>query len=288
MPVPSYDVYLTGMKDIGPSGQMRTIAAIASRCRLSAATVAAAIDVGAPCRLAERLPGGEADALVAAVQALGASVRAVPAGTPVEASSEQSRPDHEGQKDRRVTLKSADAHTPLVDIAEPIEFAEPGPDGRTGVRGQDTIRCPVHGLVYNRRQSSGCIRCLAPARAQARKFEEQSSPVRLFGGDSGEGPSDVGTARRAFWVLGAMLLLGFIPAAIYARVGNHREVVALRGLQAELSASAATKESLARFDEIDAAVGTAHVRGAAKTLLIWVAVSGAGGLAWSRFARRRA
>src|SRR6185503_11306508 len=74
---------------------------------------------------------------------------------------------------RRITLKSADVQNPpvVVDVAEAMEFAEPGPDGRTGVRGADIVRCQIHGLAYNRRQASGCIRCLAPARARAKTLE---------------------------------------------------------------------------------------------------------------------
>ncbi|MBC8131644.1 MAG: hypothetical protein H7X95_01580 [Deltaproteobacteria bacterium] len=291
-----FDVYLIGAKDKNPSTQMRLVGSIAARWRLSAPVVAEALE-GVPCRVAEKLGRREADALVESLGALGALTRLTLAGTPLAATSlpaaagrtRELPPDGlfspPTRNDGRITLKSADLDTgAVVDVSEPIEFAEPGPDAKTGVRGSDTVRCPIHGLVYNRRKASGCVRCLAPARARARKLQEES---RVVGSGDGMGLTSLrdNPVRRAFWGLGIALLVGLVPAVIYAKATNRREIDALRTRQAEISTLPSTKESLARFDELDAAVDSAHRRGAGRTLLIWIAVGGITALVWTRLTR---
>ncbi len=294
-----FDVYLTGAKDKSPSTQMRLTTSIAERYRLAAPAVAAALE-GVPCRVAEGLGAPEAEALVSALAMMGATARLSPRGTPLggrDASEVLTRGTSAtwsdvlapttGRKDGRITLKSADLQVPsVVDVSEPIEFAEPGPDAKTGVRGADTIRCPVHGLVYNRRKASGCVKCLASARAQARKLHDESvrslSPL-IKGGSSFRED----TLRRAFGGLTVALLVGFLPAAYYARWPNRDALLALRDRQAQISSLPATKESLARFDELDAAVDTAHRRGAGRTLVIWMLGTGIAGAVWIRVTRPR-
>ncbi len=275
---PTFDVHLTGATDASPSAQMRMTATIAARYRLSAPAVAAAL-AGTPFRVAERLPRREAQGLVDALLELGAVTRLSPAGVPLAANPRTSDDSMSvPRKDFRITLKSADTHAAVVvDVAEPIDFAEPGPDGRTGVRGADTARCSIHGLVYNRRQASGCIRCLAPARAQARKLEEATEEAEQRRGRLADSP-----IRRAFWGLALALILGFLSAAYYARTSNRHDIIALRAQQAEISLLPATKTTLARFDDLDAAVHAMHRRGAGRALLIWMAVAAVTGAAWTK------
>lgn len=308
-----FDVQLTGARDPDPAGQLRLAATIASRYRVGAPAVAAALAGTAPCRVGRRLPAAEAQALVDALASLGAVARLSPAGVAPAASQPPSRStsmtggdhltDHLADPgsgvrmpDRRITLKSGDAHAApvVVDVAEPMEFAEPGPEGRTGVRGADIVRCPVHGLAYNRRQASGCLRCLAPARARAKTLEDAGTPATGAGKevDSRADASSPGAgwlrgrfaspARRALWGVVVALVLGFIPAAYHARVSTRRKALELRAEQTQVAAAAVTVATLARFDALDAQVDAVHLRGAGETLLIWIAVAGAAGFAWSR------
>lgn len=300
-----FDVYLTGAKDKSPSVQMRLVAIVAARYRLSAPVVAEALE-GVPHLVASRLPRREAQAMVEVLDEMGVLARLSPTGAPLgreaplvrppaavaPAAKAQlaRRPDDNlappRPKDHRITLRSAEVATALVvDVSEPIEFAEAGPEGKTGVRGSDTLRCPIHGLMYNRRKASGCVRCLAGARVQARKLrQEQAHPFSEGSGAAANSLRD-NPVRRAFWGLAVALLLGFIPAVYYARAINHRALLGLRAQQAALSSAPATQESLARFDELSEAVDQAHRRGAGRTLLIWFAAAGLSGLAWGRLTR---
>ncbi len=297
---PFFDVYLIGARDSGPSAHMRLAASIAARHRLSAVAVAEALE-GVPCRVAERLVVREAQTLADTLAAMGAIAQIAPTGVPLEAcgpraglatSPAPSSPSDAfmgipAAKDRRITLKSADADPPLVvDLAAPIEFAEVGPEGRTGVRGPDTVRCPIHGLVYSRRKASGCLKCLAAARAQARQLQEEWTGRAPAGSGAGSSVRDNPVAR-AFWGLAVALLAGFLPATVYARRFNRSELRELRARQAEISALPATQESLARFDALDAAVDASHRRGAGCAFLIWIAGTGIVGIAWTRLTRPR-
>jgi hypothetical protein len=312
------DVYLIGAKEKSPSVQMRLATNIAGRFRLSAASVAEGLE-GVPCRVGTRLSRREAQALLELLDGLGAVARSVPTegsgggdqsasmpvgqaprhvSAPSAATPSAATPRHRDPamppelvsppsvRDGRITLNSAAVRpAAVVDVSEPIDFAEPGPEGQTGVRGSDTIRCPIHGLIYNRRKASGCVRCLAAARAQARKLTADNQVPFAAGATTGFSSLRHDPIRRAFWGLAVTLLLGFLPAAYYARSINRREVDVLRAEQSTLSASPATRDSLARFDALDAAVDQTRSRGAGRTLLIWLAVSGVSALVWVRATR---
>ena len=309
MAADEFDVHLIGARDPNPSGHLRLAATIASRYRVGAPAVAAALAGTSPCRIGHRLSAADAQALVDALVGLGAVARSSGAGAPVGQAAAQS-PDHltghltdpgSGVRvpDRRITLKSADAHAApvVVDVAEPMEFAEPGPDGRTGVRGADVVRCPIHGLAYNRRQASGCVRCLAPARARAKTLETAGTPASS-GPDAqpperAAAPASSGApwfrerfaspARRALWGVVVAVAIGFLPAAYHARASTRRKALELRAEQTQVAAAApATVATLARFDALDAQVDAVHLHGAGETLLIWLAVAGAAGLVWSK------
>ncbi|MEP6653884.1 MAG: hypothetical protein ABJA82_11020, partial [Myxococcales bacterium] len=305
-------VYLIGAKDKSPSVQMRLAPNIAARYRLSAAAVAEGLEGGAPCRVATRLSRREAQALLELLDGLGALARSAPtegagddsASSPVGRAPRATAPPSAAGRQRpassvppelvsppaardgRITLNSAEVRTAaVVDVSEPIDFAEPGPDAQTGVRGPDTTRCPIHGLIYNRRKASGCVRCLAAARTQVRKLTAEGQVPFTAGAPGSASSLRHDPVRRAFWGLAVALLLGFVPAAYYARSVNRRELDVLRAEQATLSARPATKDSLARFDALDAAVDQTRGRGAGRTLLIWLAVGGATALVWSRATR---
>lgn len=296
-----FDVHLTGARDPNPAGQLRLAATIASRYRVGAPAVAAALAGTSPCRVGSRLPAAEAQALVEALASLGAVARLSPAGAPAGTTAWPTSgvSDHltghltdpgSGVRmpDRRITLKAADAPAApvVVDVSEPMEFAEPGPDGRTGVRGADIVRCPIHGLAYNRRQASGCARCLAPARARAKTLEDAGTSASVGTDASSEAGWHRGRfaspSRRALWGVVVALAIGFIPAAYHARASTRRKALELRAEQTQVAAAPVTVATLARFDALDAEVDAVHRRGAGQALLIWLAVAGAAGLAWSR------
>jgi len=296
---PMFDVYLTGARDGSPSVHLRLTTEIAIRYRLAAPMVAEALE-GIPCRIKARVTEQEAEALVVALTSMGATARlsrsrvsgevssgmgAPSDALPARISSPAPRGDSTAApapSDGRITLKSADVEVPaVVEVSEPIDFAEPGTSAGTGVRGPDTFRCTIHGLAYDRRRASGCLKCLAAARARVRKLQEES------GGRLTRAPSPV---ELAFWGLAVSLAVGFLPAAYYARQSNRIDLLALRARQTELSTRAATQESLARFDALDGAVEATYRLGAGRTLLIWIGTSGTVGTIWwlvMRTTRRR-
>jgi len=294
---PRFDVHVTGARAATPAAELRLAAAIAGRFRLPAPAVAEALTRGA-CVVARAVARAEADAVAVAVAALGGIARVEPAAgiAPDDIADDPRDGAGERRRDGRITLRSANATVPpaIVDISGPMETAQPGTDARVASPERDRVRCPIHGLTYNRRLASGCTRCLAPARARARKLVEESGAH--FGGplpSDGDGASapPPGAARRAgavaFMGLAIALVVGFAPALYYARAVNAAEVRALRAEQAGLSAEPATRAVLDRFDALDAAATRAHRRGAGRTLLIWLGVGGVVGLAWAKLAPRR-
>ena len=287
---PRFDVHVMGARAATPAAELRLVAAIAGRFRLPAPAVAAALARG-DCVVAQAVARAEADVVLAAIVAFGGIARVEPtAGSTPDDITDDQLGAGERRRDGRITLRSADAAVPpaIVDISGPMEVAQPGTDARVASPERDRVRCPIHGLTYNRRLASGCARCLAPARERARKLVEESGAH--FGGPlptDGAGAPPDGAARRAFVGLAIALVVGFAPALYYARAVNGAEVRALRAEQAGLSAEPATRALLDRFDALDTAATQAHRRGAGRTLLIWLGVSGAVGLAWARLAPRR-
>jgi hypothetical protein len=123
-----------------------------------------------------------------------------------------------------------------------------------------TTRCPTHGLLYDKRKSKGCRRCVEGRRS-----------AHLGGEKRGLRESPV---KRAFLGLGLGLAVGLVPAAYYARNPGAAEVVRLRTEQHDLSQRAGTEEILRRFDEIDGLVSSSQTRNIRNTLFIWVAAGG--------------
>jgi hypothetical protein len=266
MPEDLFDVYVTGASDKTPSGQMRIAATVAARYRVPAPAIAEALE-GGHYRIATRLTAPQADELVGALATLGAIGRLSQAG--VALGEGLVLPDDSialARRDLHEVFKTPDAHPAprVVNMAEQVELTQ-------------SVRCPIHGLFYDRRQASGCMRCLAPARAQAPSMEEElllRTRPRLR---MGEHP-----VRRAFFGLALALMLGFLPAAYYARSAVRRELTALRVKQAEISSLPATQASLAHFDELDGQVHAVQLGGATRTLLIWILVAGVTGAVWTK------
>jgi hypothetical protein len=131
-------------------------------------------------------------------------------------------------------------------------------DGTDG----DMERCPTHGLLFDRRKTRGCRKCL-----QARKTANQR--------DTPAGGLRASPGKRAFVGLGFALVLGFAPAAYYATHPAAAEIGKLRAEQTELSQKPGTEEILRRFDELDALVDSRRWHVIGNTAVIWLAASGA-------------
>jgi len=174
------------------------------------------------------------------------------------------------------------AAAPSISLSGAAGIANVGPSASRSASGLavegdgknlHSVRCPKHGLYYDTTKTSGCRKCLEPARTVARRMERRGRPFRLD--DIADQP-----VKRAFIGLGIALVLGFVPAAYYAWSVNAKEVLSLRETQGELSKRAATDEVLRQFDAIDVKVDEARSSGMQRTFLIWVLVTGAVAAGW--------
>ncbi len=139
----------------------------------------------------------------------------------------------------------------------------------------NSVRCPKHGLFYDKKKSSGCRKCMEPARIHAATIES-----RVVGGRVG-GLKD-NPVKRAFLGLTLALVIGLLPAAYSALRIGAGEVARLRGEQEELSHKVGTEDNLRRFDQIDIDVTDARDKSIRNTLIIWVAISGLALAGWYR------
>ncbi len=128
-------------------------------------------------------------------------------------------------------------------------------------------RCPKHGLLYDSSKSSACRKCLADGRAALveRRGTLRSNP-----------------ARRALLGILFAMVLGFLPAAYYARTPGAAEVNRLRAEQHELSKGAGNEATIRRFDEIEGLVAVSRRLSMRNTLIIWIAASGVLLVGWYR------
>jgi hypothetical protein len=133
---------------------------------------------------------------------------------------------------------------------------------------QSTVeRCPRHGLLYDSARSSACRKCLSDGRAAL--------------GDT-PGTLRSSPARRALLGILFALLLGFLPAAYYARVPGAAEVTQLRAEQQELSKALGNEKTMQRFDQIEELVAASYSKSKRNTLLIWIAAGGLLLIVWYR------
>ena len=143
-------------------------------------------------------------------------------------------------------------------------------DGLSDDDDAHTERCRTHGLLYDKRKSNGCRRCIE-GRRSANRTDRPGGRLR-------DNPP-----KRAFAGLGLALAVGFLPAAYWAKGPGAEPVARLRAEQSDLSQKAGTEEVLTRFDEIDTQVAAAGLRNMRNTLFIWVAGSGLVLVAFYRF-----
>ena len=134
-------------------------------------------------------------------------------------------------------------------------------------------RCPTHGLLFDRRKSSGCRKCFEDKRSASRAPGRTAQKRRSDGLDSSP-------AKRAFLGLALAMFLGFAPAAYYAMFPGSREVDRLRTEQKALSEKAGTEENIRRFDQLEDQVAAGHWKAMRNTLIIWVAISGIAMVGW--------
>lgn len=138
-----------------------------------------------------------------------------------------------------------------------------------------SVRCPMHGLYYDKRRASGCRKCMAPAAEAVRSTEAARRPKSLL--SLRDDP-----VRRAFMGLALAVLVGFLPAAYHALKMGAGEVRMLRDEQEQLSKRVGTEEVLRRFDEVEDKVAQARSRAMRNTFVIWVLVSGGTLVGWYR------
>ncbi|HEY0715519.1 MAG TPA: hypothetical protein VGF45_22750, partial [Polyangia bacterium] len=125
-----------------------------------------------------------------------------------------------------------------------------------------TERCRTHGLLFDRRKSKGCRRCVQNRKSAS--LNDEGSGIGLRGNPT----------KRAFLGFGFALLVGFLPAAYYAKNPGAAEVERLRAEQTELSKKPGTEAVLRRFDQIDDLVSASQSRAIRNTLFIWVDAGG--------------
>jgi hypothetical protein len=138
-----------------------------------------------------------------------------------------------------------------------------------------SVRCPRHGLYYDKNKASGCRKCLEGARATATAFEAKAAGFRL--GGYRDNP-----AKRAFTGLLFALIVAALPAAFHAFGPGAAEAKRLRVEQEELSRRTGTEEVLRRFDEIDERVVQSRREAIRVTAGIWIVVTAGVMAAWYR------
>lgn len=288
MPARLLDVYIIGGESTDPGAQMKLATMIASRYRVAAPSVADGLS-GGFCLVARAQPEADAKRLADELKDLGATPKLQPAGIPLKITIKRS-PDGRARKEGAgrggdTSASSGSFDRPSGTEAGPMQLVEMGARIETSVRQapsavkqktSDMIRCPLHGLAYDRLSASGCMRCLQPAREAARAMETR-----------GGGGLNTDPVKRAFAGMAIAVLVGLVPAAYYAVGINGAEVKRLRARQAELSDQPGTKQLTDEFDALDADVSRARGRGLRNTVVLWVLVSGVAGFAWLKLAGPR-
>lgn len=281
------DVYIIGGESADPNAQLKLAALIAGRYRVAAPAVADGLS-GGFCLVGKRLPEVDARRLADELRDLGATPKLQPAGIPLRITIKRS-PDGRARSGGTGAGGDGSAISGGFDRpateAGPMQLVEMGARLETSVRQaprpaikktSDMIRCPLHGLTYDRSLASGCLRCMQPAREVARAMESRTA-----------GGLNTDPVKKAFVGLAVAVVVGLVPAAYYAVGINGAEVKRLRARQAELSDQPGTKEITDEFDALDAGVSQARGRGLRNTLVLWVLVSGAAGFAWLKLATPR-
>ncbi|HEX3694233.1 MAG TPA: hypothetical protein VH374_02495 [Polyangia bacterium] len=278
------DLYIVGGESPDPNVQLKLATLIASRYRVAAPAVADGLSGGA-CLVGTRLADSAAKKLSDELRDLGAISKIQPAGVPLRLTIKRTL-DSEG---RIIGGTNPESFDHVSSVSSPMQLVEMGERIETAVRkapsavtkpktGPEIVRCPIHGLNYDRTKASGCMRCLQPARDVARAIEERQA---------GWGDVRSNPVKRAAAGLAVAVLVGLLPAAYYARGINGAEVKSLRARQAELSEQLGTKAVTDEYDSLDASIDQVRSRGLRRTMALWIVVSGVVGVAWSRLAGPR-
>jgi len=273
------DVYIVGGESQDANVQLKLAGMIAQRYRVPAPAVADGLAGGA-CLMAARMKDADARKLADELRDLGALCKLQAAGVPLRLTIKRA-PDAKGRVASGTNPESFDR---ISSVSSPMQLVEMGARIETSVRqapaaaqkrppAAEVVRCPIHGLSYDRATASGCIRCLQPAREAARAI--QAHGQGLLGGDLRSNP-----VKRALVGLALAVVVGALPAIFYTRAIVGAEVKRLRARQAELSDQLGTKAVTDEFDTLDAAVVQVRSRGLWRTMVLWMAVSGVTGLAW--------
>ncbi len=129
-----------------------------------------------------------------------------------------------------------------------------------------SVRCPTHGLHYDRRKASGCRKCQEGVRQQGESMEMRRARFQLEGFD--EDP-----VKRAFIGLAIALAVGFLPAAFHAKGPGANETKRIRAEQEDLSRRTGSDDVLRRFDILEAQLPDARKRAMRNTAVLWFVVS---------------
>jgi len=275
------DLYIVGGESADANVQLKLATLIASRYRVPAPAVADGLAGGA-CLVASRLAEGAAHKLADELRDLGAVSKLQTAGVPLRLTTKRTadsrgRPTSDSLSGTFDRVSSVQSAMQLVEVGERIETSVRKASAEAAKKkdAPEIVRCPIHGLNYDRAKASGCIRCLQPAREVARAIEERRSAP-------GWGGVRTNPVKRALVGLAVSVLVGLAPAAYYARGINGAEVRALRARQAELSVEVGTKAVTDEYDSLDAAVDRTRARGLRRTMVLWLVASAVAGLVWAR------
>lgn len=279
------DLYIVGGESADANVQLKLATLIASRYRVAAPAVADGLAGGA-CLVASRLTEGVAKKLADELRDLGAISKLQPAGIPLRLTTKRHMDPRGRGTDASISAsfdRISSEHGPmqLVEVGERLETSArqaPAAVAKKKEVAAEIVRCPIHGLNYDRTKASGCIRCLRPAREAARAIEERHA---------GWGSVRTNPVKRAMVGLAVAVLIGLLPAAYYARGINGGEVRALRARQAELSTEVGSKAVTDEFDALDATIDQVRGRGLRRTMALWLAVSAVAGLAFARLSAPR-
>jgi hypothetical protein len=143
------------------------------------------------------------------------------------------------------------------------------------------VRCPIHGLSYNRDRTAGCLRCPDPARDRAQALERTRLAHSWRWSDIRRDPS-----KRAIVGLALALVIGFLPAAYTTFAVSGGEVRRIRARQAELSEQPGTSAVLDEFDRLEGAIARVRRRGLQHSAVLWVLVTAIAAVGFDRLAPR--
>jgi hypothetical protein len=141
---------------------------------------------------------------------------------------------------------------------------------------QHTVRCPAHGLHYDRRKASGCRKCLEAGHHAVDDLRRKTTSFKIADYEDS-------ALKRAFVGTLLALLVGFLPAAYVALRVGEREVRLLRDEQEVLARKPGSEDVLGKFAAIDEEVRDAHQASMRNTALVWLVVSGVSLAGWYRF-----